>query len=150
MVSLLKYINLRDPNDRLLVYSLLILKNLLLLSLIALIFMFFVSFFTKANNGKIIEGNMDWFKSDAQKRREAQDVMDRIALIYALMEQERQRCLISTNQNWLSCGPKYFFPEAHFKEGANKAMAIAQKKYDETEKTDRSQVAGLNSDLNRY
>lgn len=81
MVSIFKYLNLRDPNDRLLVYSLLILKKVFILYFIALIFMFFVSLFTKANDGKLIEGNMDWFKSPAQKRREAQAERARVAMI---------------------------------------------------------------------
>jgi len=140
MVSILKYINLRDPNDRLLVNSFLVLKKVLILYFIALIFMFFVSFFTKANNEKIIEGNAEWFKSPAQKRREYQAELDRIALIRELQERERQRCLISTSANWFSCGPKYYFPEAHFKQGADEANAISQKKFDRSQKPDRGKT----------
>jgi hypothetical protein len=140
MVSILKYINLRDPNDRLLVYSFLILKKVLILYFIALIFMFFVSFFTKANNGKIIEGNAEWFKSPAQKRREAQERRDRAAQIRAAQERERQRCLISTSANWFSCGPKYYFPEAHFKAGADQANAKSKQKFDRSQKPDRGKT----------
>lgn len=140
MVSILKYLNLRDPNDRLLVYSLLILKKVLILYFIALIFMFFVSSFTKAN-GKLIEGNMEWFKSPAQKRREYEAEMARVALIRAAMERERQRCLISTEANMWSCGPIYYFPEAHFNLGANQGNAISQNKFDRSKKPDRRQTA---------
>jgi len=131
MVSLLKYINLRDPNDRLLVYSLLILKKVLILYFIALLFMFFVSFFTKANNEKIIEGN--WFKSPAQKRREAQARRARAEA----QERERQRCLNPTSANWFSCGPKYYFPEAHFKAGAEQANTKTNNKIANSERPDR-------------
>jgi hypothetical protein len=140
MVSILKYINLRDPNDRLLVNSFLVLKKVLILYFIALIFMFFVSFFTKANNEKIIEGNAEWFKSPAQKRREYQAELDRIARIRAAQERERQRCLNPTSANWFSCGPKYYFPEAHFKQGADEANAISQKKFDRSQKPDRGKT----------
>ncbi len=97
--------------------------------------MFFVSFFTKANNEKIIEGN--WFDSPAQKRRKYQAELDRIARIRAAQERERQRCLISTNENWVSCGPKYFFPEAHFKQGADQANAKTRKDIANSEQPDR-------------
>ena len=150
MVSILKYINLRDPNDRLLVYSLLILKKVLILYFIAIIFMFFVSFFTKANNEKIIEGNAEWFKSPAQKRQEYEALMARAALIQALRERERQRCLISTNENWVSCGPKYFFPEAHFKDGTDQANAISQKKIDRSQKPDRGKTTTMNKLVTTY
>jgi hypothetical protein len=150
MVSILKYINLRDPNDRLLVYSFLILKKVLILYFIALIFMFFVSFFTKANNGKIIEGNADWFKSPAQKRREYQALMARAALIRELQERERQRCLISTNENWVSCGPTYYFPEAHFKAGGEQANAKSKQKFDRSQKPDRGKTANFNKLVSVY
>jgi len=150
MVSLLKYINLRDPNDRLLVYSLLILKKVLILYFIAIIFMFFVSFFTKANNEKIIEGNAEWFKSPAQKRREAQARRDFAAYIQALRERERQRCLISTNENWVSCGPKYYFSEAHFKQGANNALEMANKKIANSDKQDKGKVDEANGLVSTY
>jgi len=147
MVSILKYINLRDPNDRLLVYSLLIFKKVLILYFIALIFMFFVSLFTKANNGKIIEGNAEWFKSPAQKRREYQAELDRIARIRAAQERERQRCSISTNENWVSCGPKYFFPEAHFKQGADQANAKTQRKIANSEQPNRRMTQDANDSV---
>jgi hypothetical protein len=108
MVGLLKYINLRDPNDRLLVYSFLILKKVLILSLIALIFMFFVSFFTKANNEKIIEGN--WFKSDAQKRREAKEREERLWRDYFY-------CLHPTLANALDCRHAYILSNEHLTQG---------------------------------
>jgi hypothetical protein len=130
MVGILKNLNLYYPNSRL-VYSLLILKNLLLLSLIALIFMFFVSFFTKANNEKIIEGN--WFKSNAQKRREAQAAKE----LRELIERQRQLCQHPTSSNFRSCGPIYYFPEAHFKEGSDQAQAKADKKYKNSDKPDK-------------
>ncbi len=110
--------------------------------------MFFVSFFTKANNEKIIEGN--WFKSPAQKRREAQARRDFAAYIQALRERERQRCLISTNENWVSCGPKYFFPEAHFKQGANKALEMANNKFAKTEQPDKGKVEQVNNLVTTY
>jgi hypothetical protein len=110
MVGLLKYINLRVPNDRLLVYSLLILKKVLILSLIALIFMFFVSFFTKANNGKIIEGN--WFKSDAQKRRE--QVAHEQILWWNYFY-----CLHPTLENAWYCRNAYILPNEHLTQGMN-------------------------------
>lgn len=150
MVSIFKYLNLRDPNDRLLVYSLLILKKVLILYFIALIFMFFVSLFTKANEVKLIEGNMDWFKSPAQKRREAQAARDRYNLLIAAIEKERQRCLIPTAANWRSCGPKYYFPEKHFKQGTDQARAKAQRRFNASKKPDRGQTSSLNGDLNRY
>jgi hypothetical protein len=148
MVSILKYINLRDPNDRLLVYSLLILKKVLILYFIAIIFMFFVSLFTKSNNEKIIEGN--WFKSDAQKRREYQAHLDRIARIRAAQERELQRCSISTQENWVSCGPKYFFPEAHFKDGTDKANAKTQKKIANSEQPDREKTTNMHELVTIY
>jgi hypothetical protein len=110
--------------------------------------MFFVSFFTKANNEKIIEGN--WFKSPAQKRREHQAQLDRIARIREAQERERQRCSISTNENWVSCGPKYFFPEAHFKEGTDQANAISQKKFDRSQKPDRGKTTTMNKLVTTY
>lgn len=146
MVSLLKYINLRDPNDRLLVYSLLILKKVLILYFIALLFMLFVSFFTKLNNGKLIEGNMDWFKSPAQKRREAQERRDR----QAAMERERQRCLNPTPEIWFSCGPKYFFPEAHFKLGVDEANKKSKNKFNRSEKPDRGKTTNMNKLVSVY
>lgn len=146
MVSLLKYINLRDPNDRLLVYSLLILKKVLILYFIALIFMFFVSSFTKANDGKLIEGNMDWFKSPAQRRREAQVRRDR----QAALERERQRCLNPTPEIWFSCGPKYFFPEAHFKHGVDEANEKSKNKFDRSEKPDRGKTTNMNKLVSVY
>ena len=150
MVSIFKYLNLRDPNTRLLVYSLLILKKVLILYFIALIFMFFVSLFTKANNGKLIEGNMDWFKSPAQKRREHQAEMARVARIRAANERERQRCLIPTAANWRSCGPKYYFPEKHFKQHAEQSTAKAQRRFDASIQPNRGQASILHGDLNRY
>lgn len=111
MVSLLKYLNLRVPNDRLLVYSLLILKKVLILYFIALLFMLFVSFFTKSNNGKIIEGN--WFKSDAQKRREAKAIEDLIWRNYFY-------CLHPTLENAWYCRYAYIFPNEHLEQGMNK------------------------------
>ena len=150
MVSILKYLNLRDPNDRLLVYSLLILKKVLILYFIALIFMFFVSLFTKANDGKLIEGNMDWFKSPAQRRQEHQAAMARIALIRAAIERERQRCLIPTNANRQSCGPIYYFPEKHFNEHAEQAKARTERKFNASDKPDISKTSTLNSGLNRH
>jgi hypothetical protein len=146
MVSILKYINLHDPNDRLLVYSFLILKKVLILYFIALIFMFFISLFTKANNGKIIEGNMDWFKSPAQKRREAQARRDRAEAL----ERERQRCTISTSANWFSCGPKYFFPEAHFKAGGDQANAKSKQKFARSQKPDRGKTRDFNKLVSVY
>jgi|UniRef100_A0A6C0CBC0 hypothetical protein len=150
MVSILKYLNLRDPNDRMLVYSLLILKKVLILYFIAIIFMFFVSLFTKSNNGKIIEGNMDWFKSDAQKRREYEALMARAALIRELQERERQRCLISTSANFRSCGPIYYFPEAHFKLGSDQSHAKSQNKFDRSKKPDRGQTSYANTQISIY
>ena len=146
MVSILKYINLRDPNDRLLVYSFLILKKVLILYFIALIFMFFVSLFTKANNRKIIEGNAEWFKSPAQKRREAQARRDRAEAL----ERERQRCLNPTSAIWFSCGPKYFFPEAHFKAGADQANAKSKQKFARSQKPDRGKTTNFNKLVSVY
>jgi hypothetical protein len=150
MVSILKYINLRDPNDRLLVYSFFILKKVLILYFIALIFMFFVSLFTKANNGKIIEGNAEWFKSPAQKRREAQERRDFAAYIQALQERERQRCLNPTSATFRSCGPKYYFPEAHFKQGADQANATSKNKFDKSKKPDRGKTTTMNNLVSTY
>ena len=150
MVSIFKYLNLRDPNTRLLVYSLLILKKVLILYFIALIFMFFVSLFTKANDGKLIEGNMDWFKSPAQKRREAQAARDYINLLIAAIERERQRCLIPTAATWRSCGPKYYFPEKHFKQHSEESKAKTERRFNASKKPDRGQTSILNGDLNRY
>ena len=150
MVSIFKYLNLRDPNTRLLVYSLLILKKVLILYFIALIFMFFVSLFTKANEVKLIEGNAEWFKSPAQKRREAQAARDHYNQLVAAMERERQRCLIPTAANWRSCGPKYYFPEKHFKQHAEQSKAKSEQIFNASKKPDRGQTSSLNGDLNRY
>ena len=110
MVGLLKYINLRDPIDRLLVYSLLILKKVLILYFIALLFMLFVSFFTKANNGKIIEGN--WFESPAQKRRKAQAREE-------LLWRDYLYCLHPTLANAWDCRDAYILPNEHLTQGMN-------------------------------
>jgi hypothetical protein len=108
MVSLFKYINLRVPNDRLLVYSLLILKKVLILYFIALLFMFFVSFFTKANNEKIIEGN--WFESPAQKRRKAKAREERLWQDYLY-------CLHPTLANAWDCRHAYILSNEHLTQG---------------------------------
>jgi hypothetical protein len=76
--------------------------------------------------------------------------MARAALIRAAQERERQRCSISTNENWVSCGPKYFFPEAHFKAGADKANATSNNKFDRSKKPDRGKTTTMNNLVRTY
>ena len=141
MVSILKYINLRDPNDRLLVYSFLILKKVLILSLIALIFMFFVSFFTKANNEKIIEGN--WFKSDAQKRRE-QVAREQVLWRYYFY------CLHPTLANAWDCRNAYIFPNEHLTQGLEQASKNLNTRTASSKQPNKGITTDLNNAIKYY
>lgn len=141
MVSILKYINLRDPNDRLLVYSLLILKKVLILYFIALLFMLFVSFFTKSNNGKLIEGN--WFKSDAQKRREAQQRLERLTRDYYY-------CLHPTLANAWDCRDAYIFPNEHLTQGMAQESENLNKRTASSKKPNKRITTNLNNDIKLY
>ena len=137
MVSILKYLNLHDPNDRLLIQSLIIFTYIIILYFVSLIFMFFFSLF---NETKIIEGNRNWFKSEAQKRREARRAIEEM--------QERIRmhnlCQEPTAANFIACGPNYFFPDSHFKP----AMEATTKAYEEKIKSSKQVDKGIATDTN--
>ena len=143
MVSILKYLNLRDPNDRLLVYSLLILKKVLILYFIALIFMFFVSSFTKANDGKLIEGNAEWFKSPAQKKREAQRRREQAI-------QKYNYCLTPTLFNSFFCGKVYVFPKGALTDGIKTGHDGLKRRMDKSDKPNKAVTTSLNNDLKQY
>ena len=143
MVSIFKYLNLRDPNDRLLVYSLLILKKVLILYFIALIFMFFVSLFTKANDGKLIEGNMDWFKSPAQKRREAQQRLE-----WAI--RDYNYCLTPTWYNYKDCGERYFYPKGALTDALKTGSDGLKRRMDKSKQPNKAVTTSLNNDLKQF
>ena len=143
MVSIFKYLNLRDPNDRLLVYSLLILKKVLILYFIALIFMFFISLFTKANDVKLIEGNMDWFKSPAQKRREAQQRQESAIRDY-------NYCLTPTYFNYWDCGKVYFYPKGALTDALKTGSDRLKRRMDKSKKPNKAVTTSLNNDLKQY
>jgi len=140
MVSILKYLNLDDPNDRLLIKSLIIFTYIIILYFVSLIFMFFVSLF---NETKIIEGNMDWFKSDAQKRREARRAVEEI--------QERIRmynlCQEPTSENYIACGPNYYFPDAHLKQAMGAVTKAYEEKMNKSKKADKGIVSDVNNTI---
>ena len=146
MVSILKYLILRDPNDRLLVYSLLILKKVLILYFIALIFMFFVSLFTKANEVKLIEGNAEWFKSPAQKQREAQQAQQRRELAI----RDYNYCLTPTYFNYWDCGKVYFFPKGALTDGIKTGHHGLKRRMDKSKKPNKAVTTSLNNDLKQY
>ena len=144
MVGLLKYINLRDPNDRLLVYSLLIFKKVLILYFIALLFMLFVSFFTKANNGKIIEGN--WFESPAQKRQKAQAREE-------LLLRDYLYCLHPTLANAWDCRNAYILSNEHLTQGLkDKSDKLGNdiRKEDSRATTNKGIVTNINADIKKF
>ena len=85
-----------------------------------------------------------------QKRREAQAARDHYNQLVAAIERERQRCLIPTAATWRSCGPKYYFPEKHFKQHAEQSKAKSEQIFNASKKPDRGQTSSLNGDLNRY
>jgi hypothetical protein len=108
-------------------------------------------FFVPLNNetktyNKIIEGNMNWFKSDAQKRREArraiEEAIQRINMYYL--------CREPTAANFIACGPNYFFPENHLNSGAEITTNLYQRKLDNSKKPDRGITTDLNSSLRVY
>jgi hypothetical protein len=138
MVSILKYLNLHDRNDRLLIQSLIIFTYIIILYFVSLILMFFVSLF---NETKIIEGNKNWFKSDAQKRREArrarEEMQERINM--------HKLCMEPTAANFIACGPNYFFPDSHLRP----AMEASTKAYEEKLKSGKQVNKGITTDLSK-
>ena len=143
MVSILKYLNLRVPNTRLLVYSLLILKKVLILYFIAVIFMFFISLFTKANDVKLIEGNAEWFKSPAQKQREAQQRWE-------LAIRDYNYCLTPTWYNFKDCGEVYFYPKGALTDALKTGHDGLKRRMDKSKKPNKAVTTSLNNDLKQY
>ena len=143
MVSILKYLNLRDPNDRLLVYSLLILKKVLILYFIALIFMFFVSLFTKANEVKLIEGNAEWFKSTAQKQHEAQQRLE-------LAIRDYNYCLTPTWYNFKDCGEVYFYPKGALTDALKTGSDGLKIRMGKNKQPNKAVTTSINNDLKQF
>lgn len=120
-----------------------IFKNVVALLLLGLIFFFTISLYSKTNH-KIVEAN--WFESEASKRRRAQR---QIEAIIALARHHRA-CQTPTAENFRSCGPYYYFPDAHTAEGANAAEQIFRQKMNNSKKPDVALTTRLNDNLNRY
>ena len=120
-----------------------IFKNVVALLFMGLIFFFSISLFSKTNH-KIVEAN--WFESEASKRRRAQRQIE-AAIALA---QHHKSCLTPTAENFWSCGPNYYFPDACTAQSAGAAEQIFRKKINNSKKPNVALTTSLNNSLNVY